>query len=355
MFLRFDISKVLSLYEQDKLDKSHINYDAVPHLDKWTNFVDLLMQANLVRIDNNLTTSRYAYSLIDRTKSIPSIVKTHIEDEQLIPTGKPKSLNLLDICLDRASEILKTDKPINILWSGGVDSTVALFALMRQVRNINQLSIVCTFESILESGGLFDALIKDSGIRIKFDQTRRNTNLPFTFDNEDPTQLYITGQCADQLFANPRFLKIKDTPQTDPWYSGYDKKLLDLIEPSLKFSSRPIETVYDFRWWSLFNYTWTTVLYDDYVDRPLNMANRINSFYATPEFQRWAMYTPTHYESPNLQDSPHEHKTPLKKVLGKLIDYPYYIQNKKKGYSFTWKKNNNWYLLDKSFKTYYMT
>jgi hypothetical protein len=347
MFIRFNLNSILLLHNENKINENYLDIEGLKHIDKWRSFVDTLSHLNNVNVSKGYGPSRIAYSLIDRTRSIPSIIKTHVDEDQLIPSGEPSSLDILDICLARADELLKTGKHINILWSGGVDSTVALFSLMRQAQNIDQISIICTFESIIESGGLFDSVIKNSGIRIKFDQTRGNTNLPYSYDIEDPTQIYVTGQCADQLFSATKFLKISDISLTDPWYSAYDQSFLDLIEPSLKFSHRPIETVNDLRWWSLFNYTWTTVLYDDCVDRPVDLANRISSFYATPDFQKWSIHTPTYYNADE------EYKGPMKQALSQLIDYPYYIKYKRKTMSYTWRKNKNWYLLDKNFKTYY--
>jgi hypothetical protein len=343
------------LYEQNTIDNNYLDVDGLKHIDKWRSFTNTLSRFHNTNVKKGFGPSRQHYSLIDRTQSIPSIIKTHIDPTQLIPTGPPSGFDFLDICLARANEFLKTGKHINVLWSGGVDSTLVLFSLMRQAQNIDQLSIICTFESIIESGGMFDSIIKNSGIRIKFDQTRCNTNLPYSYDSEDLTQIYITGQCADQLFGAPKFLKPPDDLVIEmpenlkyPWYSIYEQNLLDLVEPTLKFSQRPIETIYDIRWWMLFNYTWTTVLYDDCVDRPVGVANRINCFYATQDFQKWAMHTPTYYENNE------EYKGVMKQSLARLMDYPYYIKNKRKTMSYTWHKNKNWFLLDKNFKTYYV-
>jgi len=353
MFVRYNLHRIISIYDQGKIDNLYIDSNGEHHLAKWRSVAKLLIDIKDKRMQLGMVASRFAYSFIDRTKSTPSLIQTHIDDDQLIPLGKPKSLNILDICLDRADELLKTNKKINIMWSGGVDSTLALFSLIRQARNIDQLNIVCTFESVIESGGMFDSIIKNSGIRIKFDQTRCNTDLPFSYDSEDPSQIYVSGQCADQMFGAPAFLKIPEAVDTNAWHSMYDQNFLDLLEPTLKFSERPIETIYDLRWWAMFNFGWTTVLYDDHIGRPPHQGNRIKSFYATPEFQRWSIHTPTYYETPISYDNPEKYKTPMKQALSCLVDYPYYIKNKGKGLSFTWKKNHNWYLLDRNFKTYY--
>lgn len=343
MIMSFDLQKVLYLYKTGRLDESLINTNAEHHVDRW---ISLLLE--MMRMRGSAPT-RVNFSYVDRTQSVPSIVNTHTPSDQLIPLGPPSESDYLDICLLRARELLDTNKHINILWSGGLDSTVALFSFLHQVRDIDQLSVICTFESILESGKLFDSYIKATGVRIKFDQTRGECGIPYSYDHEDPQQLYVTGCCGDQLFGPAKSLHRPGIQATDPWHHGFSRDILDVIEPSMRFSARPIETVRDLRWWLFFNYTWTTVLYDDCRDRPADVSERIRAFYATQEFQRWSMHTPTYHERTD------QYRWPAKKALSQLVDYPYYIENKKKSLSDTWSKNKRWYMLDRDFKNYYIT
>lgn len=342
MIVNFDLQKVLHLYKTDQLDKEIVNPDGERYVNQWVAFIIELMRIR------GASPTRINFGYVDRTATVPSIVKTHIPTDQLIPSGQPASFDYLDICLQRAQQLLDTNKHINVLWSGGLDSTVALFSFLRQAKHLDQLSIICTFESILESGKLFDSTIRNSGVRIKFDQTRNECNLPYSYDSEDLDQLYINGQCGDQLFGPARSMHQSGVGPDDHWSKGFSKSFLDIIEPSIKFSPRPINTVRDMRWWLFFNHTWTTVLYDDCIERPAHVARRIRAFYATPEFQRWSMHTPSYYERTD------QYRWPAKQALSQLIDYPYYIQHKKKSLSYTWNKNINWCMLDKNFKTYYV-
>jgi hypothetical protein len=340
MILRFNLAKTLTLYRKEKLDQQVIDPTGEQYADKWMKFaVDLLKGKNL--------NSRTEFSFVDRTGAVPSIVKNHIALDQMIPIGHPVSWDYFDICLSRAQQLLATNKHITVLWSGGVDSTLALFSILRQTQNLDQISILCTFDSIIESGNMFDMLIKDSGIRVKFDHTRNNRHLAYSYDQEDPTQLYVTGGCGDQLFGKPVSLQAKSDNESAPWHTGFSQHYLDIIEPSIKFSPRPINTVRDLRWWVFFNHTWTTALNDDLVGKPAHVCQRIHSFYATPEFQRWAIHTPSYYQD---QD---KYRWPAKLALSQLIDYPYYIQHKTKSMGASWKIPTNWYMLDKNFTNYY--
>jgi len=342
MIIRFDLMKCLVFYHKGTLDSWAVNPQGEQYADLWMKFyIDLLK--------GRPPGHRSEFSFIDRTGAVPSIVKTHIDPEQQIPTGLPKSWDYLDICLNRAQELLDTGRHITVLWSGGVDSTLALFSLIRQAQHKDQLSVLCTFESIIESGRMFDLFLKDSGIRVKFDQTRTHRQHPYSHDHETPDQLYITGGCGDQLFGKPISLASKQSAPSDPWHTGFSEDFLNIIEPSIAFSERPIETVRDLRWWVFFNHTWTTAMNDDMVSRPPHVARRIHAFYTTPEFQRWAIHTPTYYEN---QD---KYRWPAKQALAQLIDYPYYIQHKTKSLGYTWKYLPNWYMLDREFNTYYHT
>ena len=98
----------------------------------------------------------------------------------------------------------------------------------------------------------------------------------------------------------------------------------------------------------VFNHTWTTAMNDDLVQKPAHVCERIYAFYTTPEFQRWAIHTPSYYED---QD---KYRWPAKQALSQLIDYPYYIQHKTKSMGATWQYAPNWYMLDKNFNTYYV-
>mgnify|MGYP007071584950 CR=1 FL=1 len=344
MILRFNLDKILGMLDRDLLDPDWIHPDGILHLEKWRTFNHEVFRINEVAMAAGLGSARTYFSFIDRTGATPSLVKTYVPDEHRIPKGKPQSFNFLDLCMSRAQQLLDTGKHITVLWSGGLDSTLLLFALIRQAKHIDQLSVLCTFESILESGGLFDAVIKNLGIRVKVDQTRNNCNLPFSYDHEDHEQIYVTGQCADQLFVS-RLFKLPEVDPLEHWHNVYHPHIIDLVEPSIKFSERPIETVEDFRWWMTFNYSFTTTLYDSCVERPPHVCKRIISFYATPEFQRWAIHAPVYRDD--------EYRLPAKQALSQLVDYPYYIQHKRKGFSATWRANRRWYALDKNFKTHY--
>ena len=359
MIINFNLQKVLYFYKTGALDPAFINHHAVNHLDKWVAFqIELIRMHQAVKHHGQKTA--LSYSWVDRTLSVPSVLDVYISPDQLIPTGPPSSYDYLDICLARARQLLDTNRHINVLWSGGVDSTVALCSLLHQAQHRDQISVLCTFESILESGSLFDSVIKKTGVRIKLDQTRCDRHLPWSHDHEDPDQLYITGQCGDHMFGPPGpWIQPLSVYTRDRWWENrwwedpwdvLPRAILDIVEPSLAHCPRPIETVRDMRWWILFNYCWLSPLYNNTIDKPASIATRIRAFYATEEFQRWTMHTPTYYEHRD------QYRWPAKNVLTQLIDCKYYTKHKKKVVSMVWTRKflPFWYMTDQNFKHYYI-
>lgn len=342
MIKNYDFFKVLKLINQQSLPRDLINQQLVSQdLVKWNNFAKAIIKTQLHR-------GRIDFGYIDRSGTVPSLMP--VSFDPLPQTDHLyRTKNYVDVCLSRAQELLNTGRHINILWSGGLDSSLALFALLRQATNIDQLSVICTFNSIVESGKMFDQLIVPSGVRVKFDVTALNVDCNYCYDEEDPSQLYVNGHCGDQMFGPRISMTDSNVRPTDHWSGAYDPAILDVLEPTFKHSARSIETVRDARWWMFFNFTWTTVYYDNAIGRQPNMAARIIPFYGSDSFQTWAVNTDTWYS----QDQ--GYRTPARKALSQLIDYQYYIDHKEKVWSLSWLPNAKWYAIDKDFKTYYTT
>lgn len=334
----------MQLIGTNQLPEKFINHNLDSKtIGQWKSFGKAVLQTQLHK-------GRIDFGYIDRSNTIPNLMPVEIDFNSCLPLidAAYNSRSYLDVCLERAQNLLDTGLHINILWSGGLDSSLALFSLLHQAHDISQLSIICDFNSVVEGGKMFDQHILTRGIRIKFDTTRMNSRFNYRYDHEDSTQLYVNGQCGDQMFG-PR-VSISTTGSTkDHWSAAFDKKILDILEPTLKYSARPIENVRDIRWWYFFNFTWTTVYYEDAVDKTPQLAQRIVPFYGTMPFQTWSANTDTwHTHSQG-------YRTPAREALSQLIDYQYYIDNKEKVWSSGWSHDSNWYAIDKDFKTYYTT
>ena len=81
----------------------------------------------------------FGSTLSDRTGTLQSGYDFKIIDS--IPKVEGFKLRFEDICIKRAEEITsRSQGPLKILWSGGIDSTVALISLIKVLRSKNEIS-----------------------------------------------------------------------------------------------------------------------------------------------------------------------------------------------------------------------
>ena len=104
-------------------------------------------------------------ALLDRTQTLQPGFPYRILDP--IPPLDRAVDNLNTLCDHRGHEILaqaqRHNQPIHVLWSGGIDSTVALVALLKAAReagDINRLRVYFSRHSIKEYPRFFAEIIQ---------------------------------------------------------------------------------------------------------------------------------------------------------------------------------------------------
>lgn len=323
----------------DKIDPTLLNPSITPQqLQQWHLFARHIMKLS------SHSVGRYDFAYIDRTGAVPSVLNVTYDK---MPTFNKsfQHRSFLDVSIDRAQELLSRDQTICVMWSGGVDSTLALASLVAQARHRDQIEILCTWETICEAGSLFDSVVKPWNLRIRFDETRLNATEPYTGDHGN--ELYVSGGCGDQLFGTPKHSFRPKPPFSDVWHHGYSQDFLDIVQPSVALSPRPIETKRDIVWWMFFNFLWSSVKIDNQIMRPAATAKRCLSFFESWDFQQWAVSTDSYYDN-----SPGYRKAEMQ-ALRALIDHDAYCDNKVKTNSVAWQPDPTWYVMDTEYRNYY--
>ena len=209
-------------------------------------------------------------------------------------------------------DILCSDKNLLIHWSGGIDSTCIIAAVLKNFEksNLSRVRVLCNWMSILEYPKFYlDHICKNFQVI--------DSNF---FDNQGcypPDTLIINGQGADSLQCGPApnvdyIMSVRDCSLLDnSWEKNPDCliRYLGRITHSNKFASWyyekiseniksvvvPIETYYDFIWWSSFNYNWchaAGLLFWHFRNNCLTWEqfhNQFISWYNTEDYQLWAM------------------------------------------------------------------
>lgn len=246
----------------------------------------------LTNYQNSFNSVKFFY---DRTGTIPHFLNID-SGRYPMPDTTNFSLSFEEVVEKRAKELLSIGKPINVSWSGGLDSTFTLFSLAKYANDPSQIKVYCTYNSIIESGDLFDLHIKD---RFKY-IVRTNTSVEKNYEIDD--SIYVTGGMGNDLFSpgtkfgdRDTWMKFKD-PGIEfkylldkPYESVLQESNLIFLEDFIKKSPRKIETLEDLRWWVSFSFNWYNCATNFYIGIGPEKSKRIHAFFESDDFQRWAM------------------------------------------------------------------
>jgi hypothetical protein len=302
--------------------------------------------------------------LVDRTKSIEHFLDI---DYSYSPMPKNPSFNLdfYTVTKNRCIELLSLGKQINVSWSGGLDSTYVLFSLYEYANDKSQIKVYGTYNSVIESGDLFDRFIKN---KINY-----SIKPNYTSDNKysDDNCIYVTGNMSNQLFTpgmsynknrdcvlefkdvsfiseqdkvNPHLVKYADMSYKDV----LTDKCLEFLTSSILNSPKKINTLQDLRWYTLFNYTWYSVLTNSFVGMQKDKIERIHSFFNYDDFQLWSIYN----NDPATKTGDYtDERWQIRDAISNYIGDNYYSNNKKKFTSVMSPLRSNWLYLTNDLST----
>ncbi|CAB9526734.1 Carboxy-S-adenosyl-L-methionine synthase [Seminavis robusta] len=344
----------------------------------------------------------FGVPLIDRTRTWKSSVKTRLVvpppptqteiDTYQASLGQqhnqsPQSA-LQETLLRRARQLWSLQQPLIVCWSGGIDSTAVLVALLQTRPNNNNtrsISILHDDESIQENPSFYAQHIQGKlSCILRHNKTLSELAQLYA---DSQASILVTGELGDQLFGSDRCRAAFDSARVDdqltpderaccggdpvvvlpplqtPWAQALwpvlqERGLLgsttgwdEWIRPQLEQSPIPIVTLYDFLWWLNYSAKWQTVAlrclhdggdyyYDNQVNVNINtnnnnMTGAIHHFYQDRDLECWACIPENHATKfPNLQDWK-TYKQPLKEFIYQFHDDNEYRQHKCKMGSLT--------------------
>jgi len=239
--------------------------------------------------------------------------------DSVMPIYNPNfNLSWDEVTDRRATEIEKLiqneNKKLVVFWSGGIDSTCIVTAILKNfsTANLSQVSIACTVESILENPVFYNKHIVPN-----FNLVNTNYYVDHNMINSTDT-LLVEGFGADTLTMSmsPSLdvcMSVRNSQMLlQDWRTQPDDliRYLSLVTNSIEFAkwyyeknfdnitsiNVPIETYFDFMWWFGFNcdyYNWALHAWF-FSYRHLNIPyTQFKSicvgWYRTDEYQLWAM------------------------------------------------------------------
>ena len=205
------------------------------------------------------------------------------------------------ICEERSVELLNTGKRLNIMWSGGIDSTVILFSLMNKANDLSQIRVILTTDSIIQSGNMFDLFIKN---KLDYILQINKKNREKIFDEkiiDINNELIINGCAADELNTIKR---IKTIPIDRKYFDlNYEdvispllrKEVMDFFNRSIQLYPAKVKYYKDFLKFYHMTYSVYCGLYSWYPYMNTKFLNIMESFYwnnsKQSDFEKWSIWS----------------------------------------------------------------
>lgn len=247
----------------------------------------------------------------DRTNTIPHYLK--MAKYEPLPEYDPSfRKSFKQICIETAQKLVATSKKINISWSGGLDSTTALFSLM-EVADPKQLKVFCNYSSIIESANMLEKYIVPRGVEA-------HLSLPLMTPLFDDG-LVVSGYLGDQLYG--RYQTLQPEEFTMAWEDYLTNDQVELVGSMLeKWPGEPVKTVPEYLSFIELNSKWQMGKVNR--QRALPGTDRFLAFYDNFDFQKWSI---GRYEEKFLSTDPKTYKWASRKFL-KDCGLEFYAANK---------------------------
>lgn len=286
-------------------------------------------------------------SLHDRS-GILDIPDVKIHNNSPIPS-RPKnvatfsaaSYTRIDECINMLD---KSKEKLVVFYSGGIDSTLIVSLLISHPDwNAIKNSVWCAIneDSQAENSDFFNEII------LPHFGTRLLPSNDFYGIINDPKNVCITGECADNLFGSLTVKSYMDrTGNFDTLHSDWEDGALNwllakqedyrdereqMLYDLVNGSPMPIESNHDFLWWINFTCKWQAVKYRLSMHSPTAaqaeyMAANVVNFFDTQTYQEWALYS----TEPKLGEKWNTYKLPAKKLINDIWENDRYFKYKTK-------------------------
>jgi hypothetical protein len=242
------------------------------------------------------------YTSVSRLKYKPDSFNCKLYSKPLVDiVSLPNhTLSFADCCDQRAIELLYLPENIYVMWSGGIDSTTLLVAILKNwpIQELSRVTVLCDNNSIKENRNFFKTVVENFKI------------LPSTSHVEKYCKLgyVVTGELGDQIFGGELGKCVEAWGESaihDDWKiivpkwfdllsAKYGAESYDNYKNIANESPFELKTTRDFLWFLNFTQKWQhvqlrTLVSTTWTD-PKKYFTKVISFYDTEYFQVWSLH-----------------------------------------------------------------
>ena len=214
---------------------------------KFSGFDDYNFLADI----NLCFSSRPAGIIRDCTNTVKFPFLTQSTGTWKIPVQVPD----LETCFfNRVKNIEADNSIVNLLWSGGIDSTAMVVAWLKFANKDTKIRILYSIDSIKENPGLFLHLHNLPDIELA--EIGGNVFYKNTFDGVEITGAagdYLTASVDDSFFKEHEWWGLNSPWQDLFWKKNPNQNFMDFCQKWFALSGKDINTVLEARWWFYLN------------------------------------------------------------------------------------------------------
>lgn len=237
------------------------------------------------------------------------------------------------------------DKPWLVMWSGGIDSTVIVASILKNLSPADRanITICCNRISVYEYPEFYYKhilpnfqILDSSNISIDADLLDKY----YIFDGDPGDQLFVAGGHSKLLYTDPDLLhqdirsnsttliKLLET-MVDHEFAVW---FYEVMMENINSVDIPVENIYDFFWWYSFNPQWTAIniraLASQTSSHPYTASAYFKNFihwFDSLEYQHWSI---TNKIDTKWDGKINGHKLPYKQYIYDYNQDAYYYQYK---------------------------
>lgn len=239
-------------------------------------------------------------------------------------------IDIEQACASRVTDLELQNKMINVMWSGGIDSTAVVTAMLKHLRDLSQLRVIYSPYSTYEHPDYLEFLKR---FNVEIVDMSGTVYLDTFFDG-----FFVTGDGGDESHASidDSFFQAQGfSGLVRPWRDFFwqhkpDQEFMDFCEQYFSRAGQEISTVLEARWWFYINSKYRCILNRKlhfWIDYPGFDMNLVVGFFDCDQFECYIRHNLDRIIRPAGY---HTWKQDLKDYCTKLDGFDHWAQTKSK-------------------------